>query len=83
MPKPPQNNTTFTSLSFARLIQPETVQMHRLEVEFRRQNPLRRFFQRVMSGQLRSCSETTVATNGHAILKKGSSNRVPRATLGV
>src|SRR5216684_8535090 len=34
MPKPPQNNTTFTSVSFARLIQPETAQMYRLGVEF-------------------------------------------------
>jgi len=34
MPKPPQNNTTFTHVSFARLIQPETAQMYRLGVEF-------------------------------------------------
>jgi hypothetical protein len=34
MPKPPQNNTTFTNVSFARLIQPETAMMYRLEVEF-------------------------------------------------
>jgi len=35
MPKPPQNNTTFMSVSFARLIQPETDLMRCFEVEFR------------------------------------------------